>query len=296
MKRYLHYFYYLAYKFFTFVFLSVPKPVTKKILILLSVAAYHLGFERRKISKANLDLVYGDSKTDKEKNQIIKNSYKSLLFNMYEFIENQHISNEELSKKVKVENEHFVLDALKQKRKIIFITAHYGGWEIGVPYTSINYKPMVAVGKKIRNPFIQEMYKHSREKHNIKMFEKNKSAKELVKGLKDDYALAIMVDQNIGNGTEMDFLGNKALFIDSASRLALKFDALIIAGFGIMNDFRDYTVRFYKPIDVLKLKDKSVENVTKLQKEIVESLIKENPNQWLWQHKRWKKFHREIYG
>ncbi len=264
-------------------------------MLFLAFLAYYLGLQRRKISKANLDLVYKDSLSDAQKKEIIKRSYVSLLFNMYEFIENQHINNEELSKKVKVENEHFVLDALKSGRKVIFITAHYGGWEIGVPYTSINYKSMVAVGKKIRNPYIQEMYQHSREKHRIKMFEKNKSAKELVKGLIKGDALAIMVDQNIGAGLEMDFFGEKVLFIDSASRLALKFDALIIAGFGIMNDFRDYTVRFYEPIDVAKLEDKSVENITKLQKNIVESLVREKPEQWLWQHKRWKKFHREIY-
>ncbi len=269
----------------------------KKILIFFANLAYKLGKKRRKISRANLDLVFKDTKSDEEKENIIKNSYISLLFNMYEFIENQHISNDELLRKAKVINDEPILKALKENRKIIFITAHYGGWEIGVPCTSIRYKPMVAVGKDMENPYIQKTYQNSREKHRIKMFDKRKSAKELIKGLKDDYALAIMVDQHIKKGCEMKFLGKKDVVIDSASRLALKFDALIIAGFGVMNDFRDYTVKFYDPIDVRDLKDeeKTIENLTKMQVNIVEDIILTNPNQWLWQHKRWKKYHRHIY-
>ncbi len=289
---------YFLYRFFIFLFLAIPKSATKKILLGLANLAYKLGKKRRKVCKANLDLVYGDTKSDEQKEEIIKNSYISLLFNMYEFVENQHISNEELKQKVtKVFNDEPILQALKQKRKIIFITAHYGGWEIGVPYASICYKPMVAVVKDMENPYIQAMYQNSRARHNIKMFDKRKSAKELIKGLKDDFALAIMIDQHIDKGCEMEFLGKKDVVIDSASRLALKFDAVIIAGFGVMNDFRDYSVHFYDPIDVKALNEneKNIQHITKLQVKIVEDIILKNPNQWLWQHKRWKKFYGKIY-
>ncbi len=290
---------YMAYRFFTFLFLAVPKPVTKKILILLANLAYKFGKKRKKICKANLDLVYDDSKSEVEKENIIKKSYISLLFNMYEFIENQHISNDELSKKItKIINDKPLLKALKENRKIIFITAHYGGWEVGVPYAAIHYKPLVAVVKDMENPYIQKSYQNSRARHNIKMFDKKKSAKELIKGLKEDYGLAIMIDQHISKGCEMNLLGKKAIVIDSASRLALKFDAVIIAGFGIMNDFRDYSIKFYDPIDVTKLNDeeKNVEHITKLQVDILEDIINQDPSQWLWQHKRYKKFHKEIYA
>ncbi len=297
MQKVKHFMIYMGYVFFIFLFLVIPKPLMKKLLIFFANLAYKLGKKRRKISYANVDLVFGDTKSDEEKESIVKNSYLSLLFNMYEFIENQNISNDELIKKVKVENEEVVLKALKQNRKIIFITAHYGGWEIGVPYTSIRYKPMVAVGKDMENPYIQKTYQNSREKHRIKMFDKKKSAKELIKGLKDDFALAIMVDQHISKGSEMEFLGKRDIVIDSASRLALKFDAIIIAGFAVMNDFRDYTVKFYEPIDVkmLKEEEKTVENITNMQVKIVEDIILQNPNQWLWQHKRWKKYYGHIY-
>ncbi len=297
LKNILNYTYYLAYKFFNLLFLSIPKPVTKKILIFLAHLAYYLGFERRKIAKANLDLVFGNSKTNKEKKGIIINSYISLLFNMYEFLENQQISNEELFKKIKVENEHYVLDAIKKNRKIIFVTAHYGGWEIGVPYAALKYKKMFAVTKRMKNPYIQKMYQNSRSKHNMNMIDKNKSAKELIKGINEDYALAIMMDQHISKGEEMEFLGKKDLVINSASRLALKFDAIILSGFTIMNDFRDYTLKCYKPIDVKELKEeqKNVKYLTKLQVKMVENMILENPNQWLWQHKRWKKYYGKMY-
>ncbi len=297
MRKIKNYIEYLAFVFFNFLFLSIPKPLTKKILILLANLAYYLGIKRRKIAKANLDLVFGDSKSEEEKKQIIKNSYISLLFNMYEFLENQQISGEEMGKKVKIENEDVVLKAVQQKRKIIFTTAHYGGWEIGVPYTAYKYKKMLAVVKKMKNPYIQKVYESSRLRHNMTTIDKNNSAKELVKGIKDDFALAIMTDHHIGSGCKMEFLGKKCVVVNSAARLGLKFDAIIIFGYAVMNDFRDYTVHYCEPIDVTKLDDenKNIEYITKLQVRMIEEMILKNPDQWFWQHKRWKKYYGDIY-
>lgn len=292
------YTYYLFYKFFTFLFLSIPKPITKKILIFFANFAYKYGKKRRRVAKANLDLIYEDKISEEEKKDIIKGSYKTLLFNMYEFIENQHISKEELLAKAKITNEEVILNALKEKRKIIWITAHYGGWEIGVPYMALKYGKIVAVVKDMENPFIQKDYKFSRQRNNIEMFDKNSSAKELVKGLKKGLPSAIMIDQHIGIGTDLEFLGKKDTIIDSSSRLALKFDAVIILAFATMNDFRDYTIEVHDPIDVKKVEftdEDKITQLTRLQVQAVEKQIRKNPSQWLWQHKRWKKYYGHIY-
>ncbi len=302
LKNILHFIYYLAYKFFNFLFLAIPKPISKYILIGLAHLAYHLGFERRKICRANLDFVYGSTKTKEQKEEIIKKSYITLLFNMYEFIENQTLSKEEILAKAKVENEHYLIDAIKNNRKIIFIASHFGGWEIAMPYVAAKYGKTGVVGKDMKNPYIQKNYKSLREKNNIDLYSKNSSAKKLIKAMQEETPVIIAVDQHTNKGTKLEFLGKESEFIDSASRLALRFDALLIPAFAITNDFRDYIIKVCKPIDPKKMDfngeqntEKKITQLTKEQAKAIEKEIFARPEQWLWQHKRWKKYHGKIY-
>ncbi|WP_044418007.1 lipid A biosynthesis lauroyl acyltransferase [Halarcobacter anaerophilus] len=289
---------YTLYNIFKYIIFYTPKNISKKILILVAKLAYKYNKEHKHIAKVNLDLAFGDSLSNEEKEKIIFNSYKSLVFNLYEFVENQSISKEQLLKKGKVENEEVILEAIKSKRKIIYITAHYGGWELALPYVALKYGKLAVVNRKMDNPYMNSMYIEARDRNNITMLEKKVAAKGMLKAFKEKKAVALVIDQNIKNGVEIKFFGKKAMATDSTSRLALKLDAVIIPIFCVMNDFRDYTLKVGKMIDPSKIEFKTedkIKELTQMQADLIEKQIKDKPELWFWQHKRWKKFHKELY-
>ncbi len=99
---------YVLYNIFKFIVLITPKFITKYILIFIAHLANRFNKEHLHIANVNLDLVYGDSITKEKKEEIILTSYKSLLFNLYEFVENQHISKEKLISKANIINEDVI--------------------------------------------------------------------------------------------------------------------------------------------------------------------------------------------
>jgi KDO2-lipid IV(A) lauroyltransferase len=133
---------------------------------------YKFGKEHKNIAKVNLDLVYQDSISEERKQEIIYNSYKSLVFNMYEFVENQNLSKEEILKKAKLINGEVIEKALKDNRKIIYMTAHYGAWELGLPYIALMFGDIATVNRRMNNPHIQNIYEKARSKNSITMIEK----------------------------------------------------------------------------------------------------------------------------
>ncbi len=292
------YFIYYLYLLLRFLFLIIPKFLLEKLLILTAKIIYIFNKEHRHIAKVNLNLAYEDKITDKEKEKIIQDSYKSLLFNMYEFIENQTISKEKLLSKAKIENEEVILNAIKDNRKIIFVTAHYGGWELAIPYTALKYGTLAVVNRKMDNPLINDMYIKARDRNNIIMLEKKVAAKGMLKAFKNGHFVAVAIDQNTKNGVEIDFFDKKVMATDATARLALKFDAVIIPLFAVMDDFRDYTIKVYDAIDPstveFKTEDKEKE-LTQLQADIIQKQIEQTPQQWFWQHKRWKKHYKNLY-
>lgn len=292
------YFRLFLYNIFIFLFLITPKLLMEKILKFLTFWAYKVDKKHLKIARANLDLVYKDTISQKRKEEIIYNSYRSLVFNMYELIENQRISKDELLKKANILNKEIIEKAFQANRKIIYITAHYGGWEITLPYIALMFGEIAVVNRRMNNPHIQKKYEIARSKNKITMLEKESAAKGMLKAFKDNKSIAVVIDQHIGSGIEIEFLGQKDKATDSTSRLALKFDAIIIPIFTVNNGFRDWTIKVCEPIDIktfeFKTEDK-VRELTQIQNDIVSKQIFEKPDYWLWQHKRFKEFHNYIY-
>lgn len=288
---------FVLYKSFKFVVLLLPKFLVKIFLDIMTNIIYLFNKEHKGYAKANLDLVYGTALTKQRKNEIIKNSYRNLIYNIYEFIENQTLTLEDLEKKITVVNEHFLTDAIKNKRKIILITAHYGNWEYGNTYIPLKYAPTTMVGRPMNNKYLNEELDKTRTRNNNEMLSKRDASRGLVKALKNDRILGLVIDQHNGTGIELNFLGHKVKQADSASRLAIKFDAVVIPLFFTMSSFGKYKAKFYEPLEPKKyIGENQVLDFTQAQADVMQAHILSNPDQWFWQHKRFKEFHKEIYS
>lgn len=288
---------FITYKFFKILVKVTPKSIMKYILIGLARFTYLVDKKHKKIASVNLQLAFEETKSKEEKEWIIKKSYENLFFNIYEFIDNQGLPLNKLEKKVKVENENIIQDAIASNRKIILVTAHYGNWELVNTYNSAKYKPMTVVGRPMSNDLLNKELRATRSLNRSEMLDKDSAAKGLVKALKNDRMVALVVDQNTADnmGILIDFFGKKARQTEAPAKLAQKFDALIVPVFVIKNDFCNYTMNFYDPIDMLSLENSSIEDITQLQADIIEKQIREKPEDWFWQHQRWKNQYESIY-
>jgi KDO2-lipid IV(A) lauroyltransferase len=287
---------FITYKVFKFIVLLLPKFLVKFFLDAIAYFLFLFNIEHKRYTKANLDFVYKDTISEERKKEIIKNSYKNLVYNIYEFVENQTLDLEGFESKIKVENEHFILDALKNNRKIILITAHYGNWEYGNSFIPLKYAPTTMVGRPMNNKYLNKELDATRTRNNTQMLTKKDASRGLVKALKGNRILGLVIDQHNGSGIDVEFLGHKVKQADSTSRLAIKFDALIIPLFFTMDSFGKYTANFYEPMDPQNYQNENkILELTQAQANIMEKHILGNPDQWFWQHKRFKEYNKEIY-
>lgn len=290
------YLFFLLYKTFKFLILLTPKKVIKFFLDGLTSLAFILNKEHKRYAKANLDFVYGNGKTDEQKYAIIKESYRTLIYNLYEFIENQTLDLEGFEKKITVENEKYILDALKNNRKIILITAHYGNWELGGSFIALKYHPTTVVGRLLNNKYLNEELLKARNSHNSEMLPTNQAGKGLIKALKDGRITGLVIDQHNSAGIDVEFLGRRVKITDSVARLSSKFDAVILPVFFTMDSFGKYTAKFYTPIEPGDFKgENQILELTKKQADVMSEHILSKPDQWFWHHKRFKAYNKEIY-
>ena len=278
----------------------LPKKVRRAFFTALASFAYLVSKRYTKVVKQNLEFVYGNNLDESFIEDVTKYSYKSLLLNFLYTLEGRYYSIEDIAKKVKFENLEIIQKIQEQKRPIIFVTAHYGAWELGAEMLSALVEPIMIVYKKMNNKYFEDYLLSSRAKWKMDYAEKHGAAKELVKRLRAKKAIAILIDTNVSkqDAVEVEFLNHPTFQLKSTAYLARKFDAALIPIL-IHADENDenYTIKVYK--ELIPPHTEDVENdiliATQMQASWLSKEILKNPKPWFWLHRRWKNAYPAVY-
>jgi len=289
--------FFYSFKFFIWI---IPNVVMVYIAKGLAVFIYTIDKKHRKIAHVNLDLAYGDTLPNEQKEKIVKATYLNLMLLLIDFIKNQGISKEDLLEKVTFENETVLEDALKNDQKIILMTAHYGNWELLPLSIAAKFGPLTGVGRKLDSNVMDQILNKNRQQFDIEMLDKKGAMRDMISVLKNNRMLGLLVDQNTSEneGILVDFFGKPVRHTPAAAILARRFDALIIPAFITTNDYSHYKITFYEPIETDKTedKDKDISDSVQKQAKITEEIIRKKPEEWFWLHKRWKNQFEERYN
>ena len=151
---------------------------------------------------------------------------------------------------------------------------------------------LVGVGRKIDSAVMDKVLKKNREQFNVEMIYKKGALKESMRVIKEGKTLGILTDQAIRKNQSIDveFFGHQATHTPLASLLSRKFKLDLIPAYIDREDYLNYTVKIYPPIKYLKTEnqEEDLAILTQLQSDIMEKVIRQNPKQWFWMHRRWK--------
>ena len=294
------YIYIALFYFFKTLIKITPNFLLTYISFLIAGVAYLLDTRRKKIAKANLDFIYKDTISHAEKREIMRYCYKNLAINLIDFMKNLDITEEELKEKIVFSDGFDNINKLAMMgKKLVFITGHFGYWEI-LPFACniFLHKKMLVVGRELGVEKLDKFLKESRERYGVNMVSKQKAPKQLLLAMKNDICVGLVVDQNTTtkDGVLVDFFGKESRHTTIASNLARKYDAIIIPTFVRRKD-RKYHVNFHDPIfsdPSLEPKD-DILRLTELQAKAVEKEVRDDPKEWFWFHRRWKNRYEEIY-
>jgi KDO2-lipid IV(A) lauroyltransferase len=182
--------------------------------------------------------------------------------------------------------EHFEA-ALRPGRGVLFATAHLGNWELSAFAHALMSAPMSVLVRPLDNPRIDALVERRRALTGNRPIGKKDFARSILKALAANQAVGILIDQNesIESGVFVDFFGVKACASPGFARFAAHSGAAVIPGFALWNAAeRRYVLRFYPAVPITG--DAATD--TQALHRILEQVIRQYPDQWLWIHRRWK--------
>lgn len=276
---------YLLFKATIFIAKITPEKYLKSITRTIAILLWQINISRKDIVLKNLEIAFPD-KSENERIQIAKQLYKNYLYYFADIAKSMNITREVLEHKVTIKGEKNLHKVLDSNKPIIFMTAHFGNWEIAPKVIGAFYKPMVVLMREFDNPKIGEFFKKSRASFNITPIDKNGSAREILKAFKSGKALGVLIDQHTSSNKaiDVDFFNQKVKFNRSISTFADKFGAIVVPMFSYLEDDK-YILEFLKP---KTFEDCTIESFTQWQATTIENMIKKHPSEYYWFHKRFK--------
>jgi len=179
---------------------------------------------------------------------------------------------------------------VKEGRGLIYVCMHFGNWELAglMIRTFINDK-FAVIAREVRNPRLDALINNSRCTGGNRVIPAKGAVKEMIKALKEGYALATLADQNTrvrDGGIFVDFLGLPVPVSRVPAMFGRKMNATVVVS-GCMRVGHRYKSYFAKLPRETKDYTDDVEMTQDLMK-VVEDIIRQNPEQYLWFYKRFQ--------
>lgn len=283
--------YALAWPFLT-VLRLLPRPLARATGILLARLVYYLYPKLRHVGMRNLALAFPE-KSRRERARILRGEFTSLGRQLAEVCQFPNYTAKNVGKVIVYDGFENFERAEARGKGVLFLTAHFGGWELSAFAHSLHGHPLHVVMRPMDNAYLDRLVRRHRGMYGNRIVEKDDFVRGLLAAMKRGETVGLLMDTNMTppQGVFVDFFGIPACTASGLARIALRTDAAVVPGFAIWDPvLRRYRLRFDPALELVRTGNMEADIVanTQLFTKVIENYVRQHPEQWLWVHRRWK--------
>ncbi len=279
-------------------FKILPRQLALRLGESLAILLYYLSSRHRRITLDNLKTAYGRDINEKGREDIAKSSFKNLGRVAAEFSKMTSYTKEFAERIIEIDGWENFENAIKKGKGIVFLTGHLGNWELMAYSQSLRGYPLNVIARPLDNPVVERFVQEQRSAAGNRVIAKKSGLKDIMQCLKNKEHIGILLDQNVAQqeGIFVDFFGKTACTSFGLAMIALKTDITIIPVFLLYTGSGRYRQLIGEEIEIQKTGDFEYDMAynTALFTKVIESYIRQYPEQWFWAHRRWKTQPKEM--
>jgi len=204
MKNYLSY---LIIKSLLTVLSALPLKLSLVLGRILGCLAWCLSGKQKRISYKNLRAAFYNSKDTKELKNIIWSMYQHLGLSVSEISHFADLNKAYIDKYINIEGLKYVRGEKDKNKGIIFLTAHFGNWELSSQVVSLLGYPTKVLARQQKTTFIDDILNKYRSLHGCQVVTKGANLKVALRTLRDKKDLGMLADEDVKKGgLEVKFL------------------------------------------------------------------------------------------
>ncbi|HKX27563.1 MAG TPA: lysophospholipid acyltransferase family protein [Blastocatellia bacterium] len=270
----------------------LPRPIALRAGQAVGALAHAVLPHLRRQAEINLRLAFPELGPD-DLDRIKRGVYRNLGRLLGEISQFPRFNRENIASVVTYEGLENYLYAKEQGRGVILLTGHIGAWELSVYAHSIYGYPMSFLARRVDNPLVEQLASSYRTRYGNRGIDKKNSVREVLKTLKSGGVVGILADLNATReeGVFCNFFGRPACTTAGVAALALRSGAVVLPGYLVWDESANlHRLHFERPLETVDTGNQREDIManTAQYAEVIESIIRRYPDQWLWIHRRWR--------
>ena len=223
--------------------------------------------------------------------RLIRGAWQNLGRTAAEFPHLLRLRDTDWDTRVELVGAEYVAELRNRGQPAVFFSGHFGNWEV-IPIAAARLGvPVTVVYAPLKNPVIDGMLLRYRRMLGCELVPKSAGGtRNLVRAMKEGRSLGLLVDRRRRGGALVPFFGTDAWTTTAPARLAVRFACPLIPIRVERLPGTRFRVTLYPPLETAgESSETKVIDLTRQMNAAIESWVREHPDQWWCDTKRWPK-------
>lgn len=185
------------------------------------------------------------------------------------------------------------LDAAYAKGKgVMFLSLHVGNGDFGVVAMSHGGWQVSLISKEFKTKWLNDLWFGMRRKHGTQFISPEKSSFQILRALKAKRVVFFVLDQFMGPpvGCRTIFFGRETGTAMGLAIMAERSGSPVVPAYTYRGEDGRHVIVFEPEIPWQDASSENITTMTQIYTDKIEEIVRKHPEQWMWIHRRWKKF------
>jgi KDO2-lipid IV(A) lauroyltransferase len=256
----------------------------------LGLGFYAFDGAHRRIARANIAAAF-PVRPLAERRRIARRAFEHFGRLLMELLKFSTLSQPAMLARVEVDGEERARNAYAQKKGVLFITGHFGFWEIHAIVHALRVEPIGVLARALDNPALNELLEGIRQQTGNQVIYRKGTIRRVMRVLQEGHGVAVLIDQHIQarDAIAVEFFQRPAATTSAVAALALRTGAPVVPVFALPLPRGRYRIIYEHPVEPPPAdSEDAVREFTQRCTDVLEMYVRRHPELWLWMHRRWR--------
>jgi KDO2-lipid IV(A) lauroyltransferase len=268
----------------------LPTSSVEPIGAAVGLVFYALDIPHRRVARRNVAAAF-PTRSPREHRAIVRGAFKHFGRLLLAVLKFSTLRPESMLARVEFEGEEHARHAQAQGKGVLFVTGHFGFWEVQAMAHALRLGPMAVMMRTLDNRGLNGVLVEIRTRTGNSIVYRQGSMRRVLRLLHAGEGVGIMIDQHIlgRDAVSVKFFDRPAATTPAVAALALRTGAPIVPLFALPLGGLRYRLIYEAPVPLpaADVPD-PVRELTQRCTDVLEMYVRRHPDLWLWMHRRWR--------
>jgi KDO2-lipid IV(A) lauroyltransferase len=256
----------------------------------LGLAFYTLDGAHRRIAQQNLEAAF-PQRPAAERRAIARQAFGHFGRLLMALLKFATLPPDELLARVEIDGEDRARSAYAQGKGVIFVTGHFGFWELQALVHALRVEPVSVIGRALDNALLNRLLEDIRQRTGNTVIYRKGALRRVLRTLQAGHGVAVLIDQHImsRDAIYVDFFERPAATTSAIAALAIRTGAPVVPVFALPLGPGRYRLIYEHAVAPPRdATEAAIREFTQRCTDVLEMYVRRDPQLWLWMHRRWR--------